>query len=74
MFRKTHCPQGHPYNKNNTYRLKGFRYCKICNKLDKYLYLQNNREKERQRKRKYWENHKDEINLKRRERRKTRQR
>lgn len=30
--RKTHCPQNHPYSKENTYRTKnGGRVCKICN-------------------------------------------
>jgi len=29
--RKTHCPQGHPYNENNTYHIPtGGRGCKIC--------------------------------------------
>ena len=28
---KTHCPRGHPYDEENTYRDKrGFRYCRIC--------------------------------------------
>jgi hypothetical protein len=31
--RKTHCPQGHPYNEQNTRRdKKGFRYCRPCQK------------------------------------------
>ncbi len=31
---KTHCPQGHPYDKNNTYvDPQGFRQCKKCNTL-----------------------------------------
>jgi len=26
----THCPQGHPYNKDNTYVYHGRRWCRIC--------------------------------------------
>ena len=30
-IRKTHCPQGHPYSPENTYRFKGHgRECRIC--------------------------------------------
>lgn len=29
--RKTHCPQGHPYDETNTYRWGGYRYCRACN-------------------------------------------
>jgi len=29
--KKTHCPQGHPYNDENTYVLQGARYCRVCN-------------------------------------------
>ena len=28
--RKSHCPQGHPYSKENTYYSKGSRYCREC--------------------------------------------
>ena len=28
--RRTHCPQGHPYSIENTYRNKGKRYCRTC--------------------------------------------
>jgi hypothetical protein len=27
---KTHCPQGHPYDSENTYLYRGLRYCRIC--------------------------------------------
>lgn len=27
---KTHCPQGHEYNEENTRRYRGRRYCKAC--------------------------------------------
>jgi len=27
---KTHCPHGHPYSSENTYRWNGKRYCKTC--------------------------------------------
>lgn len=28
--KKTHCPQGHPYDEVNTYRWGGYRYCRTC--------------------------------------------
>ena len=28
--RKTHCPQGHPYDEANTYRYNGWRQCRTC--------------------------------------------
>jgi len=28
--RKTHCPQGHEYTRENTYRWKNYRYCRAC--------------------------------------------
>lgn len=33
--RKLHCPKGHPYSEDNTYRLpgKGWRYCRSCQRL-----------------------------------------
>lgn len=27
---KTHCPQGHPYDEDNTYWWRGFRNCRTC--------------------------------------------
>lgn len=30
--RKTHCPQGHAYNLENTYFNKGKRYCRVCHR------------------------------------------
>lgn len=29
---KTHCPQGHEYNEENTYLYRGHRYCRACHK------------------------------------------
>jgi hypothetical protein len=29
-LRKTHCPQGHPYDQANTYLHRGKRHCRIC--------------------------------------------
>lgn len=31
--RKTHCPQGHPYDEKNTYRNSGSRKCRTCNRI-----------------------------------------
>jgi hypothetical protein len=31
---KTHCPAGHRYTKENTYRYRGMRYCKTCRRED----------------------------------------
>jgi len=28
----THCPKGHPYNKENTYVFGGKRFCRVCNR------------------------------------------
>lgn len=33
MAAKTHCPQGHEYNKENTMISGGKRYCKICRRI-----------------------------------------
>lgn len=30
---KTHCPQGHEYNEENTYRQKGRRRCRLCRRI-----------------------------------------
>lgn len=29
---RTHCRKGHPYDESNTYRYKGRRYCRACNR------------------------------------------
>ncbi len=31
---KTHCPQGHPYDEENTRWLQGRRYCRECGRID----------------------------------------
>lgn len=31
--RETHCPQGHPYDDENTYQCKGRRYCRTCKRI-----------------------------------------
>ncbi len=42
---KTHCPQGHEYNEENTQVRGGKRYCKTCNRLyGSYAYKQRNKE------------------------------
>lgn len=33
--RKTHCPQGHPYDSENTYRHNGQRLCRECRREGK---------------------------------------
>ena len=32
-LRKTHCPQGHPYDEENTYRHRGKRQCQLCRQV-----------------------------------------
>lgn len=32
LARRTHCPQGHPYDATNTYRYLGLRSCKTCSR------------------------------------------
>ena len=32
--RRTHCPQGHPYDENNTYHYKTRRHCRACKRND----------------------------------------
>jgi hypothetical protein len=29
---KTHCPSGHPYDEANTYKHRGRRLCRVCNR------------------------------------------
>ncbi len=38
--RKTHCPQGHEYNNENTYINQGYRYCKTCLRDRNRRYMQ----------------------------------
>ncbi len=35
--RKTHCPQGHPYNERNTCHSGGRRHCRTCERERKWL-------------------------------------
>lgn len=35
--KKTHCPQGHPYDSVNTYHYKGRRMCRTCNDMKSRL-------------------------------------
>lgn len=32
VFRRTHCPQGHPYDAENTYWHRGHRHCRTCSR------------------------------------------
>jgi hypothetical protein len=47
---KTHCPQGHPYDVENTYRTEhknvrgGHRKCRICTRAAQHRYQQRKRE------------------------------
>jgi hypothetical protein len=42
---KTHCPQGHPYDEANTYRIEGQRgrYCRACNAIRSTQFRANRR-------------------------------
>lgn len=41
---KTHCPQGHPYDENNTYLYRGkWRRCRICSRADTRRWYAKNR-------------------------------
>lgn len=35
-LKKTHCPQGHQYSDENTYRYGGRRFCRACHKIAVY--------------------------------------
>lgn len=41
--RATHCPAGHEYTPENTYRYRHGRYCKLCMKLNKRRYYAEGR-------------------------------
>lgn len=41
--RKTHCPQGHPYDEVNTYIRQGHRYCRECGRERNRKYQQRRR-------------------------------
>lgn len=53
--KKTHCPQGHPYSEENTYRYaKGNRrFCRICVKANQDAVMESRREYFRQKAREY---------------------
>lgn len=64
---KTHCPQGHIYDKANTYiDPKGRRNCRICSREKTNHWHINNKEKRQESRRNYWQDNKDWINAKRR--------
>lgn len=42
-FARTHCPQGHLYDGENTYVSKGIRHCKTCTKEFKRQYRERRR-------------------------------
>ena len=35
--RKTHCKNGHPFNKQNTWHYKGQRVCRICKRINQNI-------------------------------------
>jgi hypothetical protein len=45
--RRTHCPQGHPYDAENTYSYDGRRYCRACNKVNSREHMRRVRAKEK---------------------------
>lgn len=44
---KTHCPQGHPYDRDNTYIWKGRRRCRICVRYATEVYKQRKKDERR---------------------------
>ncbi len=45
---KTHCPQGHPYDEENTIVYKGSRFCKACKRERNREYMRKKRKEERE--------------------------
>lgn len=43
--KKTHCPAGHPYDDENTYRIRGERRCRECMRKNSREYQQRRRAK-----------------------------
>jgi len=43
--KRTHCPKGHEYSKENTYVCKNKRHCRICRSKQGFEFRQNNPEK-----------------------------
>jgi hypothetical protein len=65
--KKTHCPQGHIYDTNNTrFDIKNRRSCKICTNIRRDIWYKKNYEREKAKKRLYWDKHKNKLNQKRR--------
>lgn len=55
---KTHCPQGHEYTPENTYRWRGQRKCRECEKSpEKLAYQAAYREAHREKQREYMKKH-----------------
>ena len=42
-LRKTHCPRGHAYDQDNTYRYRGARDCRKCRSAASQRYLERKR-------------------------------
>ncbi len=47
---KTHCPQGHPYTEENTYRHKGGRHCRECRHISNKKFIPPNQDWQRKNK------------------------
>lgn len=43
---RTHCPQGHPYDEENTLHYKGYRHCRECMRLHSLRYNRARRRRE----------------------------
>jgi len=41
--RKTHCPQGHPYDLLHTYHLNNRRHCRACHRIRNRLWMREHR-------------------------------
>ena len=53
-IKKTHCPKGHEYNKENTIRYRTFRYCRTCKQANDRTHHLKYRDRILSRKREAW--------------------
>lgn len=64
----THCPNGHPFSKENTFYIKTARSCRICKRARDIVYWKKHGDQYRKRKRARYLIDKDKILAKQRER------